>query len=117
MSSTLLLDRSAWDLCIDADGNIAMATGAYALAQDAASAIKLFLSEYWYNTSIGIPYFQQILGLNPPVNLIKTQMQNAALTVPNVVSATVYISAINNGQVSGQVQVTDNLGQTGIANF
>lgn len=117
MAATLLLDRQVWDLAIDIDGNIAMATQEYALAQDAASAIKLFSGEYWYNTTIGIPYFQQILGFNPPINLMKQQMQNAALTVPGVVSSVVYIDSITNGQVSGQVQITDDLGNVGIANI
>jgi len=117
MANTLLLDRSSWGLCVDAAGNIAMATGPYALAQDAASAIKLFKGEYWYNLALGIPYFQEILGYHPPVNLLKTQFQNAALTVPGVASAVVYFSSITNGQVSGQVQITDSAGNTGIANF
>ncbi len=115
--NTLLLDRSLWDLTIDASGNIAMASGPYALAQDAASAIKLFKGEYWYDTTLGIPYFQQILGLNPPVNLMRTQFQNAALTVPGIASAKVFFSSISGGQVSGQVQITDTNGSTAIANF
>jgi len=101
--NTMLLDRTAWDLCIDASGNIAMASDGYSLAQDAASAIKLFQGEYWYNLSLGIPYFQQILGHSPPINLMKTQFQNAALTVPGVTTAVCFLSSVANGQVSGQI--------------
>lgn len=117
MPNTLLLDRTTWDLCIDASGNIAMATEPYSLAQDAASAIKLFLGEYWYDTTIGIPYWSQILGRNAPVQLMKTQFTAAALSVPNVASAQCYLTTLDNRQVSGQVQITDSNGNVSIAGF
>ena len=65
--NTLLLDRATWDLCLDAAGNIATASEPYALAQDASSAIRLFVSEAWYDTTQGIPYFTNILGQAPPI--------------------------------------------------
>jgi hypothetical protein len=40
-----LLDRSTSDLALDASGNIAVASAPYALAHDAASAIRLFAGE------------------------------------------------------------------------
>lgn len=117
MANTLLLDRTTWDCCVDASRNIAMAGEPYSLAQDAASAIRLFIGEYWYDTTLGIPYFQEVLGKNPSVNLLKSLFVAAAETVPDVASATVYLSAITNGQVSGQVQVIDSNGNTSIASF
>ena len=113
----MLLDRTAWDLCITSSGNIAMASEPYSLAQDAASAIRLFIGEYWYDTSLGIPYFEQVLGKNPPINLLRTLFIDAALTVPGVASATVFFSSVQNGQVSGQVQITDSNGNVSIASF
>lgn len=104
---TLLLDRTAWDLCIDSSGNIAVASEPYSLAQDAASAIRLFHGEYIFDTTIGIPYFEQILGKNLAIGLIRRKQQAAALTVPGVTSANIFYSAFVNGQLSGQVQVSD----------
>lgn len=114
-NSTLLLDRTFWDLCIDVNGNIAVATLPYAAAQDAASACRLFQGEYWYDTTIGIPYFEQILGQTPPINLVRSQMQEAADSVPAVGTGNsqVYFSSIASGQLSGQVQVT--IGDTTLA--
>jgi hypothetical protein len=112
--NTLLLDRTYWDLCVDASGDIAMATEPYSLVQDAASAIRLFSGEYWYDTTLGIPYFQEILGMEPSVALMKQLFQDAALTVPDVTSATVYLSSVSDGQVSGQVQIN---GGDAIMNF
>lgn len=109
INNTLLLDQAAWDLCIDSAGNIAMASPPYALAQDVASACRLFAAELWYDTTAGIPYWQQILGYLPPISLLKQLIVNAALTVPGVVRAQCVISAFNTNtrEMSGQVQFID----------
>ena len=104
---------SAWDLVLDANRNIALAQPPYALAQDVASAIRTFLAEVYYDTTLGVPYFAQILGKTPPVALFQEYMIQAALTVPGVVSATCVVQSFTNRQVTGQVQFTDNLGNTG----
>jgi hypothetical protein len=116
VSATLLLDQLAWDLLIDIDGNIALATDPYSIAQDAASAIKLYLGELWYDTTQGVPY-DQILGQFPSLTYIKSQLVNAALTVPEVVSAQVFISGFAGRQLSGQVQITTTSGSTSAASF
>jgi len=108
--NTLLLDPETWDLVIDAAGNIAMATQPYSIAQDVASACRLFSGELWYDTAKGVPYFEQILGENPPLSLIKAEIVKAALTVPNVVSAQCFISAFDGRSITGQVQVVDTFG-------
>lgn len=117
MADTLLLDRTLWDLVLDAEGDIAVASEPYSLAQDAASAIKTFAGECWWNTALGIPYASQILSKNPPISLLKQTFEDAALTVPGVASATCFISGIENRGVLGQVQVTSASGQTSAANF
>ena len=114
---TLLLDAVKWDLVKDVSGDIALASEPYSRAQDAASAIKLFARELWYDTSKGIPFFEQILGKANNIALIKAKFTNAAKAVPGVVSAKVFISSIENRVVSGQVQVTDASGVTTAAQF
>jgi hypothetical protein len=111
--NTLLLDGSAWDLVLDSFGNIAMAEPPYALAQDVASAVRLFLGELWYDTSKGIPYFEDVLGHLPPVSLLTGYIEKAALTVPGVVTARCVLSSFDSRQVTGQVQFID---ETGAAN-
>ena len=97
----------AWDLALDASGNIAKASVPYALAQDAASAIRTFIGEVYYDTTQGIPYFTQILGQYPPLNLMRQQFIRAAMTVPGVKAAQVYFTSYTNRVITGQVQVTD----------
>lgn len=114
---TLLLDTDEWDLVLDAHGNIAAATNPYAIAQDVSSAVRLFLGELYYDTTKGVPHFQEILGKNPPISLIKSEVVKAALTVPEVTSATCLIAGFSGRTINGQVQVTDTTGETTLVNF
>ena len=114
---TWLLTPDGSALVLDASGNIAVAGPPYSQAQDAASAIKLFLGEYYYDTTQGTPYFNTTLGHNPPLQLIKSQAVAAALTVPGVVSASCFITDFTARQVSGQVQIINQQGQQAVAGF
>jgi hypothetical protein len=111
--NTLLLAVDTWDLCLDAAGNIAMATPPYALAQDVASAIRTFLGECYYDDTIGVPYQAQILGHQPPLNMLEGLIVQAALTVPGVVSAKCTVTSVANRKVTGQVTFIDDRGTPG----
>lgn len=118
MADTLLLDTLTWDLVVDLSGNIARAGDPYSQAQDAASAIKLFIGELWYNTVPGTPYFEQILGASPPpLSLMKAKFEAAALTVPGVVKAHCIITSFTDRIIGGQVQITNAAGQVSQATF
>jgi hypothetical protein len=111
--NTLLLDQSEWDLVLDIGGNIAMGQAPYAVAQDVASAVRLFLGELWYDTAQGIPYFGQILGAQPNLQFVKSQVEAAALKVPTVVQARCLFASVNGRVLTGQIQIID---ATGAAN-
>lgn len=118
MGSTLLLDRTDWDILLDADGNIALASEPYSLAQDAASAIKTFSSECYWDTSIGVPWLTAIFGKNPSISQLKGYFIGAAKTVPDVASARCFITAVTRRTVSGQIQVTSaSTGKVSVAEF
>lgn len=115
--TTLLLDLTNWDLLADANGNIAMADEPYSYAQDVASAIKTFKGEVWYNTFLGLPYFEKVLGRTPPISLFKQLMVAAALTVPGVVSARCLIETLSDRTITGAVEFTDVNGGTSSVGF
>lgn len=116
MQTTLYLSPPTWDLALDASGNIALASAPYALAQDAASAIRTFIGECWYDTTIGVPYWAEILGHQPPLELVKAELVAAALTVPGVIAAQVFITSVSR-MVTGQVQVFDANGASSVSSF
>jgi len=110
MYNTLLLDRTVWDLVLDSAGNIAMASPPYALEQDVASAVQLYLGELWFQGNKGIPYFQQVLGQFPPLSLLVGLVEKAALTVSGVVNAQCVITTFDSRQVTGEIRFIDETG-------
>lgn len=110
--NTLLLDQLSWDLVLDANGNVAMATDPYSVAQDVASACRTFLEELWYDSTQGIPYFNQILGARPTLGFLKAQLVATALTVPEVAMTVCFITGFINRQITGQIQITTTSGVT-----
>lgn len=106
MMDTLLLDQASWDLVLDADGNIAKASNPYALAQDAASAIRTWLGEVYFDTTLGVPWSQQVFGKTPSLSLLKEQVRASALSVPEVASAEVFLVTLSDRRIGGQVQVS-----------
>ena len=117
MSQTLYLDPTIWDLTVDANGDIAVADNPYQLAQDAATAMRTWLGEVYYDTTLGLPYRTQILGQSPPLSLVRAQLEAAAMTVDGVVAVNVALSSSVGRVLSGQVTVTDQTGATASTNF
>jgi hypothetical protein len=114
---TLLLDTAAWDLVLDAYGNIALADDPYRIAQDVATAVRTFAGECWYDNTLGVPYFSEILGEWPPAALIKSLIEQEASKVEGVAQATCLITGFSGRAVTGQIQITDTSGSTQSVSF
>lgn len=115
--TTLYLDPTTWDLVADATGNIAVATDAYAVAQDAATEVRTFQGEVYYDTTKGVPYFQQILGRFPPLQAVKSALVTAALRADGAQSAKAFITGVSGRQIQGQLHITDSTGTTVAISF
>jgi hypothetical protein len=61
----LLLDSSN-DLVIE-NGDFVFARGIDAVAQSCRIALQMFEGEWFLDQSVGIPYWQQILGFKPAI--------------------------------------------------
>ena len=107
---SLLLDRTAWDLVLDADGNIAICSEPYSRAQDVACECRLFSGDLFYDQNRGIPYDVDILGHWPPLSLVRARLRSAAESVDGVVSAQVVITGASGRAITGQIQFIDSDG-------
>lgn len=105
MATTLLLDRDDWDLCLDAAGNWAVASEPYSQTQDAASAARVFLGEAYYDTTLGVPYFTDVLGRRQPTQILRARIQQAAMSVPGVTDALVLLRLSAGRIMTGQLQI------------
>ena len=91
---TLLLDVQNWDLVLDTDsiggpagaprGRIAVASGAYATAQNVANECRVFTDDLAFERERGIPYFLVTLGRKPSPSVLKARLRDAALLVDDV---------------------------------
>ena len=77
------------------------------MAQDVATACRTFKNELIYDSKDGVPYFSEILGQWPPLSLVRERLKAAALSVEEVVSVQIIITAVEGRQLSGQVQFID----------
>ena len=108
MALTLPLD-TGWDVVLNPAGNWVFTDADSSIAQDVASAIRTFVGECWYNVSLGMPYFEAILGKHPPRSLLVDQIQKAALSVPDVSGVQVTFLGLRNRVLTGVVLVTSAL--------
>jgi hypothetical protein len=104
--NSLLLDVNTWDLTLNEFNNIAVAKGAYAMAQNVACAVRLFLGEQYYQTDTGIPY-NNILGKAVPLSYLQGLIEKQALTVVGVVSARCIIDDFSSRKITGRILFTD----------
>lgn len=119
--NSLLLDLTTWDICLDASQNLAVAAAPYSLAQDVATAVRSFLGTVWYNTTLGVPWLQEVLAQPLNITTLSALMVQAALgAVPTtadvyVVKANCIINTFNAAtrQVTGQIQFIDSNGNAG----
>jgi hypothetical protein len=117
MYDTLLLDRTAWDLVLDSNSNIALASPPYSLAQDVATAQRTVVGDNYYSQTDGIPYFNLDQGSIPPVSLMQAYLRKQALTVLGVVQIIVRITGFIGRKLTGQTLFTDEDGNVNVSNF
>lgn len=102
---------TGWDIYLDSSGNLAVQTGALALAQDAASAVRTFQRECWYDWTLGVIYYQAILGFRVSLQFVKQNLVAAASVVPGVASIACFLTGPVDRVVGGQLQITSQTGE------
>ncbi|WP_118987905.1 hypothetical protein [Photorhabdus sp. CRCIA-P01] len=114
---SFLLDIKSWDLILDDSGNIAITDNPYSVAQAVACACSTYLGECWYDITLGIPYYQRILGHWPGIQLINSKMQQEAMKLPYVQSAICEVISGDERTIVGTMTITDTNNQSVVVNF
>jgi len=102
---TLPLNDS-WGLQLNPAGDLELTDQDSSIAQDVASAIQTFLGECWYDQTLGLPYFQKILGQRPPASFVRAKLIAAAFTVVGVESVRIAALALKDRRLTGTIFVT-----------
>jgi hypothetical protein len=81
-----------------------------------ASAVRTFQGECWYDTTLGVPYFQNILGYRISLQYMKQAFVRAGMIVPDVASITCFLTGPGlNRSVGGQLQIKSRSGLISVA--
>lgn len=113
----LTLDLDEWDLTLDAAGNIATASGVYAIAQNVANAVRLFTKDAYYDPDKGIPHFLIDLGHRPQQSVIQSNINRVARRVNGVASASLDTVEIEDRILRGVINITTKDGASADVTF
>lgn len=102
--NSLKLDNN-WDITLNENGSLKTADPYYSIAQNVACAVRLFTSDAYFNTDIGIPHFDVTLKRNPALSVIRSHIKKAAMSVAGVKNAEVIINN-DNGIIQGEIRIT-----------
>ena len=103
---TLMLDDS-WDITLTGDGKIKTATDAYAVAQNASNAVRLFTNDAYFDKRKGVPHFDIELGNKfASIPMLETKIRNVTIAVEGVSDAMAVLEVKNNRVIGGNVYIT-----------
>lgn len=85
MAFTLTLNDK-WDIFVNKNGDIATTSDTYAIAQNAANAVRLFTNDAYFDTQRGIPHYDIELGNKavPNRSTLTNRIRNAVQEINGV---------------------------------
>lgn len=92
---------AAWDLTLDASGNIGQVLASSATAQDVATAVATRAGECWLALDYGIAYSAQVLDQGVNIPLFSALYEAQARTVPTVKSAFATFKTLGSDRILG----------------
>lgn len=88
----------SWDIELDDNGNFALKDGQEQIAQDVATAVKMYKGEYVFDTERGVP-FTDIMGERLNQALIQEFMNKEAKRINGVLNTTVIFNDFDSSRV------------------
>ena len=83
------------DIYIDSNGNLALCKDIEAVKTSVSCATKTNFGEIVLNTNLGVPYFTTIFTAHPDIELWKSYMQEAILSIPKVLGISYFKTYID----------------------
>ncbi len=86
--------NDSWD--IDVSGtDLVLTSGREAIAQHIAQRLKTFTGEWFMDTRLGIPYFQQVFKKQPNMTVLDTIFKSEIVNTPGVLELTAFYIGID----------------------
>ncbi len=85
----LQLDIDDWDLTFPAGStDLTLVSGVDAIRQHLSQRLKTFMGEWFLDTRIGVPYFQQVLVKNPDPVVLDSVFKAVIVNTPGILELT-----------------------------
>ena len=114
MTTTLQTD-SANDIFLDANGNIAIATGLQAVLQQCEEAVTTLRSELIYQTDRGVDYENTVFKGSPNVVAFNRQARRQILSVVGVIEISMFQSNVVGDTLEYRAEIVTTFGAGEIA--
>lgn len=113
--SDLRLDQTSGDLLIT-NADLELTEKSDAVRQHVQQRLRAFLGEWFLDTSVGVPYYQDVLKKNPNPQIVAGVFQNEIIQTPGVLELLDFEFDFNNAlrtlRLDFSVRVTE-----GVINF
>jgi len=86
--SSFQLDNDG-DLLVT-NNRLTLTTGAEAVKQHLQSRLRTFLGEWFLDTSIGVPWFQEVLVKQPSFQVIQSVLKSIIVDTPGILELTFF---------------------------
>ncbi|GBQ07252.1 hypothetical protein [Saccharibacter floricola] len=116
--TSLLLDADSWDIGLDDTGNLAVASDAQSILQDACSAEQTWLGEVLYDQSLGVSYDDALLAGKSTSPFYAADVEQAVQAVPGVAAVTCHLlTPTSERRQTGILVITATNGRTAYVAF
>lgn len=92
--ATFQLDPITWDYVI-VNNQLVIIDGRAGIAQNLRQRFQFFLGEWFLDTSLGVPWIQEILVKGPLLQVVQELLKNVVLTCPGVLSLNTFVFNFN----------------------
>lgn len=102
------------DIFLDSEGNLALVRNIEAVKTAVDCVTKTNYGEIVLNTRLGIPYFTTIFTAHPDIELWKSYMKEAILSVPKVLGISYFKTYIEKSLLKYAVVINTEYGEAEI---
>lgn len=95
----LALDPATGDLAISGGRLRLTEPGAESVAQKLRVRLRLFRGEWFMDTSVGVPYYTDVLGRHP-LSAVEALLRQAIVTCPGVLGLDSFVFAVGADRVA-----------------
>lgn len=108
-----LLLNNDWDISLDSNGDLKMATDNYSIAQNSACRCRAFTNDMYFNQKDGVPHFLVDISQRPNISVVAAAMEKVARGTEGVSEAAMTDIAVSTDRtLEGTIILTLDNGET-----